>query len=300
MKKISKGLSLTVVFIVYLATFFAGLLIYQLLDVVPVWGFLFADAAATVVVWAFGLLFKNASMYDPYWSVAPLVLFVFFVLEAQSFDMADVLYLLVFAFWGVRLTVNWIIGWTGMHHQDWRYTMLHDQNPSIWPLTNFFGINMMPTLIVYINMLPAYYSAQAVGSLSIVTVSGAAVCILAAALQIVSDGQMRRFRLNPENRGRNMETGLWKYSRHPNYLGEVSFWWGVYIMMLGQLPGMWWAIFAPILMTLLFVFVSVPMMEKRLIASKPGYAVYKKTTSMLLILPQRAIQKDEDAIDEAL
>jgi steroid 5-alpha reductase family enzyme len=289
MKKMSKPLSLLVVFAVYLAAFFAGMLVYHLLLAPPIWAYLCADAAATVVVWAFGLIFKNASMYDPYWSVAPLVLFVCFALDFRAFDIADALYIAVFAFWGARLTLNWVIGWQGMHHQDWRYTMLRDQNPALWPLTNFFGINMMPTLIVFINLLPAYYSAQNSGQFSALTAVGAAVCLFAAILQIVSDGQMRLFRQNATNRGRNMTTGLWKFSRHPNYLGEVSFWWGIFIMMLGQTPAMWWTIFAPVLMTLLFAFISIPMMEKRLLATKPGYITYKKATSMLLLLPPKHI-----------
>jgi steroid 5-alpha reductase family enzyme len=287
MKNMSKPLSLFVVLIVYAAAFLAGLLTYWLLPLPPVWLFLCADIVATVVVWAFGLIFRNSSMYDPYWSVAPPILFVCFMLNARALDAADVLFMALLAFWGVRLTLNWIIGWKGMCHQDWRYTMLREQNPALWPLTNFFGINMMPTLIVFVNMIPAYYCAQEAGKLSVLTIVGAAVCLVAVVLQIVSDDQMRRFRMEPANQGRHIDVGLWKYSRHPNYLGEVSFWWGIYIMMLGQMPSMWWLIFAPVLMTLLFLFISIPMMEKRLLATRLGYASYKEATSMLLLLPSR-------------
>jgi len=287
MKNMPKPLSLLVVLIVYVVAFLAGLVMFWLLPLPPVWRFLCADVVATVVVWASGLVFSNSSMYDPYWSVAPPVLYVCFLLNARVFDAADALFIAVLLFWGVRLTLNWIIGWEGMHHQDWRYTMLHDNNPALWPLTNFFGINMMPTLVVFAALLPAYYCAQSAGKLSALTIVGAAVCIIAAVLQIVSDGQMRRFRRDPANKGRHITNGLWKYSRHPNYLGEVSFWWGIYIMMLGQRPDMWWLIFGPVLMTLLFVFISIPMMEKRLLTTRPGYADYKKATSMLLLLPPR-------------
>ncbi|MDD5017054.1 MAG: DUF1295 domain-containing protein, partial [Eubacteriales bacterium] len=82
-----------------------------------------------------------------------------------------------------------------------------------------------------------------------------------------------------------MASGLWRYSRHPNYLGEVLFWWGVWVIQMSVLPALWWTIFAPTAMTLLFLFISIPMMEKRLLASKEGYAAYKKSTSMLLLLP---------------
>jgi steroid 5-alpha reductase family enzyme len=287
MKNMSKPLSLFVVLIVYVVAFLAGLLIFWLLPLPPMWRFLCADVVATVGVWASGLIFSNSSMYDPYWSVAPPVLYVCFLFSARVFDAADALIIAVLLFWGVRLTLNWIIGWKGMHHQDWRYTMLHDKNPALWPLTNFFGINMMPTLVVFAALLPAYYCAQSAGQLSALTIAGAVICLIAIVIQILSDGQMRRFRKDPANKGRHITGGLWKYSRHPNYLGEVLFWWGIYIMMLGQLPDMWWLIFGPVLMTLLFLFISIPMMEKRLLTTRPGYADYKKATSMLLLLPPR-------------
>lgn len=285
MTRASKGLSLFIVLLAYVAAFFAGLLVFRLLPFSDIMRYLCADAAATVIVFAFGLVLKNASLYDPYWSVAPPVLYLCFLLDKGFADAADFVMLGVLLVWGIRLTLNWIIGWRGLDHQDWRYTMLKEKNPKIWFLTNFFGINMMPTLIVFANMAPAYLSATASKSIGILTVLGAAVCLLAILLQIISDSQMRRFRLSQQ--GGHIASGLWKYSRHPNYLGEVMLWWGVYIMMLGAAPQYWWAVVAPVLMTLLFVFISIPMMEKRLLATKQGYKNYQKATSILLLWPPK-------------
>ena len=289
----SKPISLVVVLLVYIIAALGGIAVFRLTPFDPVWAFLCADAAATVIVWAFGLIFKNASLYDPYWSVAPPILFAFFLSQSQIFDAAGALYIAVLAFWGVRLTLNWIVGWNGLQQQDWRYTMLRQKNKALWPLTNFFGINMMPTLIVFVNMLPAYYSTLTLANLGFLTVVGALICIGAVVVQVVSDRQMRLFRNDPANKNLNMESGLWRFSRHPNYLGEVSFWWGIYIMMLGQIPSHWWMIISPILMTLLFVFISIPMMEKRLLATKKGYADYQKSTSMLLPMPRKSVLFDE-------
>ncbi len=284
MVKLSKGLSLLIVLAAYTAAFFAGLAVYALIPGLPIWRFLGADAAATVVIYVLSLIFKNSSLYDPYWSVAPPVLFICFVWGKGYASPSDILLLAVLLFWGLRLTLNWIIGWRGMAHQDWRYTMLKQKNPKIWQFVNFFGIMLMPTLIVFANMVPAYYSALSAGAISLVTALGAAVCAAAVLLQIFSDAQMRRFRFSNES-GRHIETGLWKFSRHPNYLGEVSFWWGIYLIQLGVAPDRWWTLIAPVLMTLLFLFISIPMMEERLMATRQGYADYKKRTSMLLMLP---------------
>lgn len=294
MIKFSKYVSLSIVIIIYTIAFFAGLLGFRL-TIEPtqnlLLSFFVADVVATVIVWLFGLIFKNASMYDPYWSVAPIVLFLSFVLVnvagTAPLHTSIILYLIVFVFWGVRLTLNWIIDWPGMCHQDWRYTMLKQQNPKLWIITNFFGINMMPTLIVFAGMLPAYFCTLYESSVNTLTFLGVLICLLAVILQISSDSQMRRFRKDTSNHGKNMQAGLWKYSRHPNYLGEVSFWWGIWIIQINMLSNMWWIVFAPILMTLLFVFISIPMMEKRLLTSKTDYEAYQKSTSMLLLLPKR-------------
>ncbi len=165
--------------------------------------------------------------------------------------------------------------------------MLKDRNPKLWPVTNFFGINMMPTLIVFACMLPAYMTILIGNSINEITYIGFAVCMSAIAVQTISDMQMRRFRNDPLNKGKHIQSGLWRYSRHPNYLGEVSLWWGVWLIQISMLPSAWWTVFAPVLMTLLFVFISIPMMEKRMLERKEGYAGYLKHTSMLLIFPKR-------------
>lgn len=293
--KLSKNVSLLIVLLVYVAAFFAGLIVFRILPFKGFFAYLCADAVATVVVWVFGLVFRNASMYDPYWSVAPIVLFVCFLTDTGFLDTIDFLYIAVFTIWGVRLTLNFAIGWRGMAHQDWRYTMLHDKNPKLWFLTNFFGINMVPTLFVFVNMLPAYLCAyHEADTLGAVSMLGFAVCLFAVMLQIASDGQMRRFREDKASSGKSIQTGLWKYSRHPNYLGEVSLWWGVWIIQAGTRPELWWSVIAPLLMTLLFVLISIPMMENRLTETKNDYDAYQQRTSMLLLLPQKPIAAQAD------
>jgi steroid 5-alpha reductase family enzyme len=193
--------------------------------------------------------------------------------------------------------LNWAIGWKSLAQQDWRYTMLHDSMPKLWFITNLFGINMFPTLIVFAGLVPAYLTTAEHGALTILTFVGAAVCIGAAVLQIASDAQLRRFRLDAAHAGRSVGNGLWKYSRHPNYLGEVSFWWGVWLISLSVLPQYWWTIIAPVLMSLMFLFISIPMMEKRLLASRPDYAEYRRRTSALLLLPPSKQRDSEQAPD---
>lgn len=286
MTKLSRPVSFFIVVLAYAAALIGGIIVFNFFRgfSAPLVSFFAADIAATVIVWALGLIFKNASMYDPYWSVAPIALIISFVCFSQTIDLTDILFTFLFLLWGVRLTLNWAVGWSGLGQQDWRYTMLRNQRPRLWFLTNFFGINMMPTLFVFFGMIPAFYSVMQGSGANVISFIGIAVCIAAVLLEMFADRQMRTFKSDAANRGKNIRSGLWRYSRHPNYLGEISFWWGIWIIQISILD-IWWTVFAPLAMTVLFVFISIPMMEKRLLKSKEGYAEYKKATSMLMLLP---------------
>lgn len=290
MSKLSKGVSLLIVLLAYCVAFAICFFCFRWIiswTSSVILAFLVMDIIATIIVWSFGLICKNASLYDPYWSVTPIIMAVFFtIIVLPQVSVIAALYIFVLSFWGVRLTVNWIVDWPGLKHQDWRYTKFKQDNPKMYPFTNFFGINMMPTFYIFAGMVPVFFAITYATSINALTIVGAVVCISAAVLQLVSDGQMRKFR-HGDNKGKNMQTGLWKYSRHPNYFGEVSLWWGVWIMQMSVVPQYWLTVLGPLFMTGLFVFISIPLMKKRLLESKEGYAKYIETTSMLIPLPPK-------------
>ena len=120
-----------------------------------------------------------------------------------------------------------------------------------------------------------YEGAQAVA----LTWMGFAVCLLAATIQLVADTQIHRFRR--EHPGQYCTAGLWRHGRHPNYFGEISMWWGVWLMYAAE-GGLDWLVIGPLIVTALFLFVSIPMMERRQLANKPGYADYRRRTRMLI------------------
>ena len=102
-------------------------------------------------------------------------------------------------------------------------------------------------------------------------------------LEHLADEQMREFRSRPENRGKTMNRSLWKYSRHPNYLGEVLFWWGLYLMTLSVNSDFWWLFICPLSMTLMFTLVTCTMMDNRSLLNRPDYSTYMAKTSQLLL-----------------
>ncbi|MBU0996984.1 MAG: DUF1295 domain-containing protein [Firmicutes bacterium] len=298
MKKLRKPYALLFFLLIYVIAFLAGYFASKALVGIssPYWLFaLIMDVVATLIVWAVGLAIRNPSIYDPYWSVVPPVLILFWIFHYSfTFSLWSGIMFLSVLLWSIRLTYNFIINFDGFVYQDWRYVMLKEKNPKIWFVTNLFGINMMPTLIVLIQLFAAYQILISNQSPSLLFLLGSLVSILAATIQFISDKQMREFRTEHEKKKQVMSDGLWSVSRHPNYFGEVSFWWGLWIMYFGAYQRLDLFFIPPVLMTLLFVFISVPMMENKILISRPEYKDVQAKISMLIPWPQRKYNKDDN------
>ncbi len=243
---------------------------------------LIADILMTLVIYLVGLIIKNASLYDPYWSVIPFFIVLFWAVSFQGFSlkMNAILLILVVGIWSFRLTRNWWINWTGFTHQDWRYDMLREKSPKMYPITNLFGIHMIPTIVVFVQLINGY-GILLENTINIVFVIGAIISLAAPLIQYISDKQMLEFRQTNVDKTQTINTGLWRFSRHPNYFGELIFWIGIYIMYFSYSMVIDLNILFPVSMILLFVFISIPIMEKRL-TNREGYYDYKKSVSMLI------------------
>ena len=277
----TKAKSIVVIGLIYLMAFVVGVLVFRMLNTErsELLALFLSDVVATVIVWGFGLLFKNVSVYDPYWSVAPPVMFTAWAFYKSVFTLPVILLLIAVWYWGIRLTGNWAYTFKGLAHEDWRYTRYREtQSPFVFQIINFFGLNMMPTVLVFAAMLPGFGLFEEATSVNAVTWLGFVVCLSAATLQLVADTQIHRFR--KDHVGQYCDVGLWKHGRHPNYFGEISMWWGIW-MMYASNYGFDWLILAPVAMTALFVFI-IPMMERRQLQNKLGYAEYRKKTRMLI------------------
>ena len=282
--KSNKAISILLIVCIYIMAACLGILVYFVLRFSFWVNLLIADVVSTVFVFIFSLIFKNASVYDPYWSVQPIVIVLCFAVCHIIYAPATILLLISIIYWGVRLTANWAYVFGGLNHQDWRYTKFEKETGRLYPLINFAGIHMVPTLIVYMTTLPAVYVIKFDLRANIGSYIGMAVCIGAATLQLVADAQMQKYRKSGQHG--LIRTGLWKYARHPNYLGEILMWWGISIQAVSVMSFHWWFIAGALANTLLFFFVSIPMADKRQ-SSKPGYAEYKASTRSLLPIPKR-------------
>jgi steroid 5-alpha reductase family enzyme len=247
-----------------------------------------ADVVATLVIFGLSMLLDNASLYDPYWSVAPPVLAVGWLVVTPGETGRRIAVVALIAIWAVRLTGNWVRGWSGLGHEDWRYRQLRTTRGKVpWWLVNLGGIQLMPTLLVFLGMLPVWPALSGRGPLGPLDVLAAIVTAVAIGVETAADRQRHRFAADPANRTRVADVGLWRLSRHPNYLGEIGLWWGLWLFGLAGGAGWWWTVVGPLGMVVLFVFASIPMMDRRSLQRRPGYAAYMASVPALLPWPRR-------------
>lgn len=276
--KQNRAASFVAVTLVYIIATVVGIAVYRMLDL-PWWlSLLIADVAATVVTFIFSVIFGNASVYDPYWSVQPPVILIAFAI-GKELTVLGVLLLIVVSFWAIRLTANWAYTFANLNHQDWRYTMLKEKTGIFYPVINFVGIHMIPTLIVYGCILPAVWAVINGVNVNFGSVLFLCLALGATTMQGIADVQMHKFRKN--RNASFIRIGLWKYSRHPNYLGEILMWWGVALSVICAAPNAWYLAVGALANTVLFFAVSIPMADGRQ-SRKEGFAEYKKQTRMLL------------------
>lgn len=274
--------SFVILAVVYVLATVVGAVVYLVLPLDWWLSLLVADVVATVVTFVFSLIFKNASVYDPYWSVQPPVILTLFAVK-YGLNVTGILLLVAVWYWGIRLTANWAYTFGNLTHQDWRYTMLAEKTGKAYILVNFVGIHLVPTLVVYACLLPAAYVIYSSAPFSVGTAIFATLAVLVATTQGVADVQMHKFRkAKKEGKASGfIRVGLWKYSRHPNYLCEICMWWCIGLGLVCAVPEMWYLLVGALANTLLFVCVSIPLADGRN-SKKEGFAEYKRNTRVLL------------------
>jgi steroid 5-alpha reductase family enzyme len=290
-RRLSYPTALTLVALAYAAALAgAWALAWWLAPWPPLWRAAAGDLLATAIVFAFSLALDNSSVYDPYWSLAPLPIagFWFWLAPAEAPAARAGLVLGLLALWGLRLTFNWLRRWRGAGDEDFRYREIRARTGrAYWPAA-FVSIHLLPTVWVFLGLsplLPALGSSRPFGPLDGLA---AAVTLLAIGIEWLSDRQLARFARGRSDRQAVLQTGLWAWSRHPNYFGEVLFWWGLYLFGLAAAPGAWWwTLLGPASITFLFVFISVPWMDRRMNARRPAHAARVGTVSGLVPWPPR-------------
>lgn len=276
--KQNRTASFIIVAIVYIMATAVGIVVYNAINLSWWLALLIADVIATIFTFIFSVLFKNASVYDPYWSVQPPIILLAFALKNKLTSLGVLLLIVVFI-WATRLTANWAYTFKGLLHQDWRYTMLKEKTGKAYPIINLVGIHLVPTLVVYACILPAVYAILYSVKLNAFSVVFLVLSLTAITIQGIADIEMHKYRKNKTSTF--ISVGLWKHSRHPNYLGEILMWWGVALSVVLANLKVWYLIIGAVLNTILFLVVSIPMADGKQ-SKKEGFTEYKQKTRMLL------------------
>ena len=292
-----KTISLVIIAVIYVLAFLFGLMLFRLIRIESlILSVLLVNVSMTFFIFVVGHIIHNSSLYDPYWSVIPPVILIFLSFDLGTFLNGPVVFMnTAILFWSIRLTYNWCMAWTGFNYVDWRYIMIKNRTKRMWTIANFLGIHLFPTLMVYLQLIGAIYVIQQAQSVQWLTVFGALIIVLATMIQGISDQQLRAFKADKTQKERIIQTGLWKYSRHPNYLGEVFVWVGLYLIYLSWKQSIDVLVLMPLLMLFMFLFISIPMMEKKILLTRPEYREYQARVSKLFPIPKSS--KKESSIE---
>ena len=231
--------------------------------------------AASTLAWLISLKLRDASLADVCWGLGFVLLAWCYGLLAPGFTPRSWLVATLVTLWGVRLSAHIL----RRHHgtgEDPRYRAMRVAHGSAFWWRSLFTVFWLQGAILWFVALPILVAVRATepAALTLIDALGVVIFTAGCAFEVVGDAQLERFKAEPSNRGRVLDRGLWRYTRHPNYFGDATLWWGLYVIAAAT-PGGWLTVLSPALMTLLLMRVSgVTLLEAGLKASKPGYREY--------------------------
>jgi steroid 5-alpha reductase family enzyme len=244
--------------------------------------------AAMFVLWLVSLVRRDVSIVDVWWGPG------FAALAAIAFAIADApgargaLLLALTAIWGLRL--GGYLAWRNHGRgEDPRYARMRQHHGARFAWVSLATVFGLQALLQWFVSLPVQVALLVPGSMALGALDAVGLALFATGLffETVGDCQLARFRADPANRGRVMDRGLWRYTRHPNYFGDCLVWWGLFAIAIAT-PAGWLTIAAPLAMTFLLLRVSgVALLERSLVRSRPAYRDYIESTSAFFPLPPR-------------
>ncbi|MDD2441620.1 MAG: DUF1295 domain-containing protein [Eubacteriales bacterium] len=230
---------------------------------------------------------KNNGLVDVFWGLGFVFSSLVALLLGRPAGALPLVVTALVAVWGLRLT--WFLARRNWGKaEDYRYAnMRKSWNPATFELRMFVQIYLLQMALNFVINLPSIVlNLQGQPGWTWMTTIGLFVWLAGFGFEAVGDRQMRRFKADPANRGKLITTGLWRYTRHPNYFGESLLWWGIFLMAASHGQRLWLVI-SPLVITLFLLFVSgVPMLEKKY-AGRPDWEAYKARTSCFFPLPPR-------------
>lgn len=240
--------------------------------------------ALMLAVWLLSLALRDASIVDIVWGLGFVVVAIVGSVRGAETTRAR-LVLVLTAAWGLRLALHLFRRNVGKG-EDYRYQAMRRRWGARFPVVSLLTVFGLQGVIMWVVSLPVQAAQTATGDLTLVDGIGTVVWLVGFAFESIGDEQLRRFKADPNNQGKVMDHGLWRYTRHPNYFGDATLWWGLGIIGAGT--GAWWSLVGPLVMTVFLLRVSgVPLLERRMARTRPGYEDYVARTSSFVPLPPR-------------
>jgi steroid 5-alpha reductase family enzyme len=252
---------------------------------VPLAGLAVVVAVGTLL-WLLSVRLRDASIVDIFWGPLFLVLAVLYVaLRPEGFAPRQLLVLGLVAIWSVRLGTHIAARHAGKA-EDERYARWRREHGSSWPMRSLFQVFWLQSFLAWLISAPLLVAIGSPDGWGWLDVVGIGAWCIGFAFEAIGDYQLTAFTRDPANRGRTMRSGLWRFSRHPNYFGDAAQWWAFWLIAASA--GGWWTVFSPLLMTFLLVRVSgVGLLERTIADRREGYAEYMASTSAFVPLPPR-------------
>jgi steroid 5-alpha reductase family enzyme len=231
-----------------------------------------------LITWVVSVVIDDASIVDIVWGLgfvlATWSTYLFGDVEANA---RVVLILILVSVWGLRLTGY--LAWRNIGKgEDRRYQQMRKKSPDSFWLVSLWKVFGLQAVIMWVVSVPAVVTLGSDTALWWLDYIGIAVCAVGLFFETVGDLQLARFKAKPGSKGQVMDSGLWRYTRHPNYFGDFCVWWGIYLVAAAG--GAWWAIFSPLAMSaLLMRYSGVGLLEKTITRRRPGYDEYVRKTN---------------------
>jgi steroid 5-alpha reductase family enzyme len=236
-----------------------------------------ALAALMVITWLVSLLVRDASIVDMIWGLGFVVVAWATYLEAAERGWRGLLITAMVTVWGLRLS-GYLI-WRNLgKSEDFRYQEMRAKAPHRFWLTSLFRVFLLQGGLIWVISVPVVVSQTVGTDLYWLDYLGVLCWGIGLLFETVGDIQLARFKARPDSKGKVMDRGLWRYTRHPNYFGDFSVWWGHYLVAAAG--GAWWTIFSPLVMSFLLLRVSgVALLEKTISERRPEYEEYARRTN---------------------
>lgn len=235
------------------------------------------------LLWIWSVFIKNVSIIDIFWGFGFVLVNAFYVFNSGELNTRKILLLVLVSIWGLRLA--FYLAWRNIGKgEDFRYQEFRkNYGPKRYWWFSFFQTFLLQGILIMIVSLPllGVQSSMTKGDLTLLDYAGIAVWLIGFAFEAGGDFQLARFKSNTANKGKVLNTGFWKYTRHPNYFGDSAVWWAYAIFSIAA--GSYWQIVGAVIMTVLIIKISgVALLEKTLNTTKPEYEEYVQKTSPFL------------------